>query len=100
MYRGMDIKYWIAFSMTLGVVACLLGSIITTAKPVGSQNKSVFGLLIATSVFASVAAWWLGYIVFKGNPTAQVTFLLFFTVILFMTTMTTATQSAHTLIHF
>ena len=90
----MDIKYWLSVGFTVLVIVFTGASLATTARPVGDQNQAMMGVVVATSILASIAGWWIGYMLFKGNPQAQMTFLLFFVFILFASTLTTATASA------
>jgi uncharacterized membrane protein len=89
-----NITFWVSAGATVTMAMLLLSSIVMTAKPTGSQNQALFGIVITTSVIASLLGWFIGYILFNGNPTAQLHFLLFFTFLLFMVTMVSATTSA------
>jgi hypothetical protein len=90
----MDIKYALAVCFTVLVIVFTGVSLVTTTRPVGDQNQAMMGVVVATSILASIAGWWIGYMLFKGNPQAQLTFLLFFVFVLFASTLTTATASA------
>ncbi len=90
----MDLKFWISVAMCFLLLAMMIASISMNAKPSGAQNQSLLGLVVATSVLAGIVGWFIGYILFKGDPTAQIHFLLFFTFILFVTSLTSATVSA------
>jgi len=89
-----DIKFGISIAFTVLVIVFTGISLVMTTKPVGDQNQAMMGVVVATSIIASIAGWWIGYMLFKGNPQAQMTFLLFFVFILFASTLTTATASA------
>lgn len=90
----MDIKFWIASGFVILVAAGLVGSLVTTAKPAGSQNQAMMAVTVTTSIVVAICGWFIGYILFKGNPETQLVFLLFFTFLLFASTLTTATASA------
>jgi hypothetical protein len=90
----MDVKFWISVAMCVLLFAMMVASIAMNAKPSGAQNQSLLGVVLATSVLAGIIGWFIGYILFKGDPTAQIHFLLFFAFILFVTSLTSATVSA------
>jgi hypothetical protein len=90
----MDVKFWFSVSLCIALFAMMVVSLSMNAKPSGAQNQSLLGVVVATSVLAGIVGWFIGYILFKGNPTAQIHFLLFFTFILFATTLTSASVSA------
>lgn len=89
-----DLKYWISMAGTIVVFIFIVVSLALTVKPVGSQNQSMMAVILTTSILVSLAGWFMGYVLFKGNPEAQVQFLLFFTFVLFMTATVSATTSA------
>jgi hypothetical protein len=89
--------FWVSAGFTIVLAVFVLLSIIGTTKPVGSQNQALFGTVLAISVIAGILGWIIGYFAFKGNPTAQLQFLLFFTFLLFITTTTSAITSAYQL---
>lgn len=89
-----DVKYWISVAGTLITLGFLLGSLVITLKPAGSQNQGMMAVVLITSFLVSIIGAFIGYVLFKGNPDTQVQFLLLFVFILFVTCTSTSIVSA------
>ncbi len=89
-----DLKFIGSICIAIVVAGFTLASLALTAMPIGSQNSSLLGVTLTASVTMSIIGWFLGYILFKGNPDAQLKFLIFFVFILFVTCTTSAVVSA------
>jgi hypothetical protein len=89
-----DVKLWGSIAVTLLVFGFTLTSLVMTAMPIGTQNSSLLGVTLTASILVSIVGWFLGYILFKGNPDAQLAFLMFFVFILFVSSATSAVVSA------
>ncbi len=89
-----DGKFIVSIFAAATVIGFTLASLALSARPIGSQNSSLLGITLTASVAISIIGWFLGYILFKGNPDAQLKFLIFFVFILFVTCTTSAVVSA------
>jgi hypothetical protein len=89
-----DVKYWISVAGTLLTLGFLIGSLVITLKPSGSQNQGMMAVVLITSFCVSIVGAIIGYILFKGNPDTQLQFLMLFTFILFVSCTSTSIVSA------
>lgn len=89
-----DLKFTVSLGSTIVVGICVIASLVVTLLPAGSQNQALFGVVLATSIITGIVGWFLAYVLFKGNPDAQLKFILFFTFVLFTTSSISAIVSA------
>ncbi len=89
-----DIKFMISLGGTIIVGIAVLASLVITLMPAGSQNQALVGVVLTASILTGLIGWFLAYVLFKGNPNAQLMFILFFTFILFTTSSISAIVSA------
>lgn len=69
-------------------------SYVMTLNPAALQNKSLIGLVLFTSIATGIVGWGFATWGLKGNPNAQIQFLLMFVMILFATSLVSSTLSA------
>lgn len=91
----MDLYFYVASALCIILLGFMTGSYAATMKPSGSQNTSLIGLVIFTSLAFGIVGWLLAVWGFGGNADVQTKFLLAFAIlVLFPTTLISATVSA------